>query len=68
MTMINLAMKPEKNCKYYRKCSNNFAADCNFPLELSTVDDKHYFQKFCYVSGPTYFTSDDQDVILDVEV
>ena len=21
-------IKLEKNCKYYRKCSNNFAADC----------------------------------------
>ena len=27
-----MAIKPEKNCKYYRKCSNNFAADCIFKV------------------------------------
>ena len=26
-----MAFKPEKNRKYYHKCSNNFAADCNKP-------------------------------------
>ena len=25
---INLAIKSEKNCKHYRKGSNNFSADC----------------------------------------
>ena len=25
--MIKIGYKPEKNRKYYRKCSNNFAAD-----------------------------------------
>ena len=24
-----MTIKPDKNRKYYRKCSNNFAADCN---------------------------------------
>ena len=27
-------MKPEKNSKYYRKCSNNFATDCNVLLSV----------------------------------
>ena len=26
--ILNLAVKPEKNCKCYRKFSNNFATDC----------------------------------------
>ena len=26
--MLNITIKIEKNCKYYRKCSNNFAIDC----------------------------------------
>ena len=26
--MIKTGFKPEKNCKYYRKCSNNFATGC----------------------------------------
>ena len=25
--MMKIDNKPEKNCKYYRKCSNKFAAD-----------------------------------------
>ena len=28
-------MKQEKNRKYYRKCSNNFAADCTIHGDLS---------------------------------
>ena len=42
-----LAIKPEKNRKYYRKCSNNFAADCkptNTPVsvhyQINTTDTK----------------------------
>ena len=26
--MLKMAMKPEENRKYYRKCWKNFAADC----------------------------------------
>ena len=29
-----LAIKPEKNCKYYRKCSNSFVADCILIVKL----------------------------------
>ena len=31
-----MAVKPEKICKYYRKCSNNFAADCKCGPETIT--------------------------------
>ena len=27
---IKIDTQPQKNYKYYRKCSNNFAADCIF--------------------------------------
>ena len=33
--IIKLAIKPEKNPKYYRKCSNNFAADCRCRISSS---------------------------------
>ena len=32
MRLKKLAIKSEKNPKYYRKCSNNFAADCTLIL------------------------------------
>ena len=32
--MIKLATKSEKNRKYYRKCSNNFAVDCKLQIHF----------------------------------
>ena len=39
--MIKLAIKPEKNYKYYRKCSNNFIVDCNQELDFKVLKIKH---------------------------
>ena len=33
--ITKMPIKPEKNCKYYRKCSINFAADCTSFIENS---------------------------------
>ena len=36
-----MAIKPEKNRKYFRKCSNNFAADCNWYVTWSILQELH---------------------------
>ena len=35
--IVKKAMKLGKNSKSYRKCSNNFAADCSFELEIGRI-------------------------------
>ena len=41
MKHSKLAIKPEKNRKHYRKCSNNFAADCK-RFRVHSDDSKIY--------------------------
>ena len=33
----SLAIKPKNNCKYYLKCSNNFAADCKLDGNVDMI-------------------------------
>ena len=47
----NLAIKPEKNGKYSRKCSNNFAADYNSKIS------SRYRTTICVVVPPTLQTT-----------
>ena len=37
MRWYKLTIKPEKNFKYYCKCSNNFAADCSIRWKHCTI-------------------------------
>ena len=60
-----MAIKPEKNRKYYRKCSNSFAADCmrtknmhhNLNIQFLTFKisvlyfQVNYLQKKCWFSA-----------------
>ena len=53
-------IKPEKNCKYYRKCSNNFAADCTQKITMIIFfDRKRVIYKYAvppktFVNGEYY--------------
>ena len=43
MMLLKIGNKSEKNSKYYRKCSNNFAADCKLVVQSmheKTVDGR----------------------------
>ena len=50
--IIKLAIKPEINLKYYRKCSNNFAADC---MQMTIAHGLGFIPKrVCYTPPKKY--------------
>ena len=45
MISWKFTVKPEKNCRYYLKCSNNFAADCTLFKRKMKIRMKDTYQK-----------------------
>ena len=48
-----MLIKTEKNCKYYHKCSNNFAADYTCEKENDVQKELHKFQHICETVSKT---------------